>query len=41
MGRNDFCIAVEELLNERYPTAKMIRLVWVDVEASERDNRVS
>ena len=29
-GGDKYCIAVEELLKERYPTATTIRLVWGD-----------
>lgn len=36
MGGDNFCIAVEELLNKKFPTAKTIRLVWGDVEAAEK-----
>jgi hypothetical protein len=35
-GGDNFCIAVEELLNDRYPTARTIRLVWGDAEAAEK-----
>jgi hypothetical protein len=35
-GGDNFCIAVEELLKERYPTAMMIRIVWGDAEAAEK-----
>jgi len=35
-GGDNFCAAVEELLNERYPTATTIRLVWGDAEAAEK-----
>jgi len=35
-GGDNFCIAVEELLNKRYPTASTMRLVWGDVEAAEK-----
>jgi len=35
-GGDNFCIAVEEILNKRYPTASTIRLVWGDVEAAEK-----
>jgi hypothetical protein len=35
-GGDNFCIAVEELLKERYPTATTIRLVWGDAEAAEK-----
>jgi hypothetical protein len=35
-GGDNFCIAVEELLNQRYPTATTIRLVWGDAEAAEK-----
>ena len=37
-GGDNFCIAVEELLNERYPTATTIRLVWGDAEAGRGSN---
>jgi hypothetical protein len=35
-GGDNFCIAVEELLNKKYPTASTMRLVWGDVEAAEK-----
>ncbi len=35
-GGDNFCIAVEELLQERYPTAKIMRLAWGDIEAAEK-----
>jgi hypothetical protein len=35
-GGDKYCIAVEELLNKRYPTATTIRLVWGDAEAAEK-----
>jgi hypothetical protein len=35
-GGDNYCAAVEELLNERYPTATTIRLVWGDAEAAEK-----
>jgi len=35
-GGDNYCIAVEELLKERYPTATTIRLVWGDAEAAEK-----
>ncbi|MGD9118951.1 MAG: hypothetical protein PVJ08_09535, partial [Dehalococcoidia bacterium] len=35
-GGDNFCIAVEELLKERYPTAVTTRLVWGDAEAAEK-----
>lgn len=35
-GGDNFCIAIEELLNERYPTATTMRLVWGDAEAAEK-----
>ncbi len=35
-GGENFCIAVEELLKERYPTAITTRLVWGDAEAAEK-----
>jgi hypothetical protein len=35
-GGDKFCIAVEELLKERYPTATTMRLVWGDAEAAEK-----
>ena len=35
-GGDKFCIAVEELLNERYPTATTTRLVWGDAEAAAK-----
>ncbi|MBN2240557.1 MAG: hypothetical protein JW712_12355 [Dehalococcoidales bacterium] len=34
-GGDNYCIAVEELLNRKYPSAKTIRLVWGDAEAAE------
>jgi hypothetical protein len=38
-GGDNFCIAVEELLKERYPTATAIRLVWGDAEAAAKAKR--
>jgi hypothetical protein len=38
-GGDNFCIAVEELLKKKYPTATTIRLVWGDAEAAERAKR--
>jgi hypothetical protein len=35
-GGDKFCIAVEELLKERYPTATTMRLVWGDAEAAAK-----
>jgi hypothetical protein len=35
-GGDNFCIAVEELLQKKYPTATITRLVWGDVEAAEK-----
>ena len=35
-GGDNFCAAIEELLNDRYPAAKTIRLVWGDAEAAEK-----
>jgi hypothetical protein len=35
-GGDKYCIAVEELLNKRYPTATTTRLVWGDAEAAEK-----
>ena len=35
-GGDNFCIALEELLQRKFPTAKIIRLVWGDVEAAEQ-----
>jgi hypothetical protein len=35
-GGDNFCIAVEELLKEKFPTAKTMRLVWGDAEAAEK-----
>jgi hypothetical protein len=35
-GGDKYCIAVEELLNKRYPTATTFRLVWGDAEAAEK-----
>jgi hypothetical protein len=35
-GGDNFCIAVEELLKERFPTATTIRLVWGDAEAAAK-----
>jgi hypothetical protein len=38
-GGDNFCAAIEELLNDRYPATKTIRLVWGDAEAAERAKR--
>ena len=38
-GGDKFCIAVEELLKERYPTATTMRLVWGDAEAAAKAKR--
>ncbi len=35
-GGDNFCIALEEALKRKYPTARFIRLVWGDVEAAEK-----
>jgi hypothetical protein len=35
-GGDKFCIAIEDLLNEKFPAAKTMRLVWGDAEAAER-----
>lgn len=35
-GGDNFCIAVEELLKERYPTATTMRLVWGNAEAAAK-----
>jgi hypothetical protein len=35
-GGDKFCIAIEELLKERFPTATTIRLVWGDAEAAAK-----
>jgi len=35
-GGDNFCIAVEELLKEKYPAATTIRLVWGDAEAAAK-----
>jgi hypothetical protein len=35
-GGDNFCIAVEELLKEKFPTATTMRLVWGDAEAAEK-----
>ena len=35
-GGDNYCAAVEELLNERYPTATTMRLVWGKAEAAEK-----
>ena len=35
-GGDNFCMAVEQLLNKRFPTAKTIRVGWNDVEPAER-----
>lgn len=36
LGGDNFCIAIEKLMNQRYPTATTRRLVWGDVEAAEK-----
>lgn len=38
-GGDNYCIAVEELLKTRYPTATTMRLVWGDAEAAARAKR--
>lgn len=35
-GGDNFCVALEEALKRKYPTARFIRLVWGDVEAAEK-----
>ncbi len=35
-GGDNYCAAIEELLNKRYPTAKTFRLVWGDAAAAEK-----
>ncbi len=35
-GGDNYCIAVEELLNRRYPETKTMRLVWGDAEAATK-----
>jgi hypothetical protein len=35
-GGDKYCIAIEELLNKRYPTATTIRIVWGDAKAAEK-----
>jgi len=35
-GGDKYCIAVEELLNKKYPTAATMRLVWGDAKAAEK-----
>ena len=35
-GGDNFCIAVEELLKEKYPTATTVRLVWGNAEAAAK-----
>jgi hypothetical protein len=35
-GGDNFCASIETLLNERFPTAKTIRLVWGDADAAEK-----
>ena len=35
-GGNNFCAAVEELLNKRFPTAKTMRVEWNDVVSAEQ-----
>jgi hypothetical protein len=34
-GGDNYCAAIKELLNKRYPTATTIRLVWGNAEAAE------
>jgi len=34
-GGDNYCAAVEELLNERYPAAETFQVVWGDAEAAE------
>ena len=36
MGGDNYCIAVERLLNERYPETKTIRAAWGDIDSSEK-----
>jgi hypothetical protein len=38
-GGDKYCIAIEELLNKRYPTATTMRLVWGDAEAAEKTKK--
>ncbi|MBN1568702.1 MAG: hypothetical protein JXA73_12715 [Acidobacteria bacterium] len=38
-GGDKFCIALEELLKERHPTATTMRLVWGDAEAAVKAKR--
>jgi hypothetical protein len=38
-GGDNFCIAAEELLRQRYPTATITRLVWGDAEAAAKAKR--
>jgi hypothetical protein len=38
-GGDKYCIALEELLKDRYPTATTLRLVWGDAEAAEKAKR--
>jgi hypothetical protein len=35
-GGDNFCMAVEELLKQRYPTATTMRLVWGDADAAAK-----
>jgi hypothetical protein len=35
-GGDNFCIAVEEQLQQKYPTASIIRLAWGDIAAAEK-----
>jgi hypothetical protein len=35
-GGDNFCMAIEELLKKKYPTATTTRLVWGDAEAAEK-----
>ncbi len=35
-GGDNFCAAVEELLNKRFPTAKTLRVAWNDTVSAER-----
>ncbi len=38
-GGDNFCIALEEALKKKYPTARFIRLVWGDIAAAEKGKR--
>lgn len=35
-GGDNFCAAIEQLLNEKYPAAQTTRLVWGDADAAEK-----